>query len=84
MDYVLVRALEHILAALSLISFSSFLYYSIVFSLLCLLYIVLLVVFFVDFFSCENIILKKNNKKTTTKSLKIPRNSTPRKVIYQQ
>ena len=51
-DYVLVRALEHILAASSFISFCSFLCYSIVFSLLCLLHIVLFVVFFVDFFSC--------------------------------
>ena len=45
-DYVPVRALEHILAALSFFSFCLFFVFSIVFSLLCLLYIVLLVVFF--------------------------------------
>ena len=48
-DYVLVRALEHILAAPSFISFCSFLCYSIVFSLLCILHIVLFVVFLLIF-----------------------------------
>ena len=64
-DYVLVRALEHILVALSFISFCSFLCYSIVFSLLCLLYIVLLVVAFLLIFSHVkiNLVLKKKQKK---------------------
>ena len=52
--YVLVRALEHILAALSFISFCSFLCYSIVF----------LVVFFIDFSHVKiNLLLKKKGKK---------------------
>ena len=58
-DYVLVNALEHILAAPLLILF--FFLFSGVFSILCLLYIVLLVVFSVDYFLCENnFFLKKN------------------------
>ena len=64
-DCLLVRALEHILAALSFISFCSFLCYSIVFSLPCVLHMVLLVVFFVDLFSCEN---KSSHKKKTPES----------------
>ena len=59
-DYVLVSAVKHILAALSFISFCTFLCFAVVFSLLCLLYIVLLVVFLLIFSHVKiNLFLKK-------------------------
>ena len=58
-DYVLVRTLEYILATLSFISFCSFLCYSIVFSLLCLLYIISCVFLLIFSHVKINLLLKK-------------------------